>query len=112
MTALAPVLPRTSDRRLRTWMFIMNAALLTCSAGFRVIFIPDQVQRHADPEDLRQGEGEPAQEGSDQQPRQGGLLGRSRPGRSGAGPPEQEGSQGPPFQPQDQDAGSRDQYRA
>jgi len=29
-------------------MFVMNAALLTCYAGFMVIFIPDQVQ-HIDP---------------------------------------------------------------
>lgn len=45
MSTLAPALPRTSDRRLLTWMFVMNAALLTCYAGFMVIFIPDQVQK-------------------------------------------------------------------
>lgn len=45
MSTLAPALPRTSDRRLLTWMFVMNAALLTCYAGFMVIFIPDQVQQ-------------------------------------------------------------------
>ncbi|GAA1538611.1 MFS family permease [Microbacterium ginsengiterrae] len=45
MSTLAPALPRTSDRRLLTWLFVMNAALLTCYAGFMVIFIPDQVQQ-------------------------------------------------------------------
>jgi MFS family permease len=45
MSTLIPVRPRTSDRRLLTWLFVMNAALLTCYAGFMVIFIPDQVQQ-------------------------------------------------------------------
>ncbi|MCR2813835.1 MFS transporter [Microbacterium sp. zg.Y1090] len=45
MSTLSPALPRTTDRRLLTWMFVMNAALLTCYAGFMVIFIPDQVQQ-------------------------------------------------------------------
>lgn len=45
MSTLAAAPPRTSDRRLLTWMFVMNAALLTCYAGFMVIFIPDQVQQ-------------------------------------------------------------------
>lgn len=45
MSTLTPALPQTSDRRLLTWMFIMNAALLTCYAGFMVIFIPDQAQQ-------------------------------------------------------------------
>jgi MFS family permease len=49
MSALAPsptITPaRTSDRRLLTWMFVMNAAMLSCYAAFMVIFIPDQVQR-------------------------------------------------------------------
>lgn len=36
---------RPTDRRLLTWMFLMNAALLTCYAGFMVIYIPDQVQQ-------------------------------------------------------------------
>jgi MFS family permease len=45
MSTLTPALPQTSDRRLLTWMFVMNAALLTCYAGFMVIFIPDQVQQ-------------------------------------------------------------------
>lgn len=45
MSTLAPAPPRTTDRRLLTWMFVMNAALLTCYAGFMVIFIPDQVQK-------------------------------------------------------------------
>lgn len=45
MSILAPARPQTSDRRLLTWLFVMNAALLTCYAGFMVIFIPDQVQQ-------------------------------------------------------------------
>ena len=45
MSILAPGLPRTSDRRLLSWLFVLNAALLTCYAGFMVIFIPDQVQQ-------------------------------------------------------------------
>jgi len=45
VSTLSPALPRTTDRRLLTWMFVMNAALLTCYAGFMVIFIPDQVQQ-------------------------------------------------------------------
>lgn len=36
---------RPTDRKLLTWMFLMNAALLSCYAAFMVIFIPDQVQR-------------------------------------------------------------------
>jgi len=47
MSALAgtPTLPRTADRRLMTWLFILNGALMTCYAGFIVIFIPDQIQQ-------------------------------------------------------------------
>lgn len=48
MTSVLTVRPQTSDRRLLTWLFILNAALLSCYAGFMVIFIPDQVQ-HIDP---------------------------------------------------------------
>lgn len=43
-TIPAPV--QTGDRRLLTWLFIMNAALMTCYAGFIVIYIPDQVQQY------------------------------------------------------------------
>jgi MFS family permease len=48
MSAVAPVpvVPvRASDRRLLTWLFVMNTALLSCYAAFMVIFIPDQVQQ-------------------------------------------------------------------
>lgn len=45
MSTVLAAPPRTSDRRLLTWMFVMNAALLMCYAGFMVIFIPDQVQQ-------------------------------------------------------------------
>lgn len=48
MTSVLTVRPQTSDRQLLTWLFILNAALLSCYAGFMVIFIPDQVQ-HIDP---------------------------------------------------------------
>ncbi|MGM7670306.1 MFS transporter [Microbacterium sp. A93] len=45
MSTVLPARPQTTDRRLLTWLFVMNAALLTCYAGFMVIFIPDQVQQ-------------------------------------------------------------------
>ena len=45
MVTIAPAVPQTTDRRLLTWMFVLNAALLACYAGFMVIFIPDQVQQ-------------------------------------------------------------------
>ena len=45
MSTLALARPQTTDRRLLSWLFVMNAALLTCYAGFMVIFIPDQVQQ-------------------------------------------------------------------
>ena len=48
MSSVLTVQPTKSDRRLLSWLFILNAALLTCYAGFMVIFIPDQVQ-HIDP---------------------------------------------------------------
>ncbi|MGL3150044.1 MFS transporter [Microbacterium sp. A82] len=45
MSTVLPAPPRTTDRRLMTWLFVMNAALLACYASFMVIFIPDQVQQ-------------------------------------------------------------------
>lgn len=45
MVTIAPAVALTTDRRLLTWMFVLNAALLACYAGFMVIFIPDQVQQ-------------------------------------------------------------------
>lgn len=45
MSTVAP--PRTSTRQtgLLTWLFLLNAAILTVYAGFIVILVPDQIAR-------------------------------------------------------------------